>query len=248
MATQTLAGNSGWRGAGISMRSTALSTGKLREIGEELRTVLTGRGNLADSILPPILFFAVNALAGFGLALWAALFAALLITLLRVSRHQSLGYALAGLAAVALSVGVAKASGQAGGFFLPGVLTDLITVILCVASVLLGRPLVALTSAVVRRWPLRWYWHPRVRPAYGEVTWIWGLFFAARTTLHLALLQGSSGVLAVIAVVTVRPATILLLVVSYLYGTWRLRNLGGPSVEEFKAGTEPPWAGQRRGF
>ena len=44
------------------------------------------------------------------------------------------------------------------------------------------------------------------------------------------------------------PATILLLIASYLYGTWRLRKLGGPSVEEFKAGTEPPWEGQQRGF
>jgi len=39
-----------------------------------------------------------------------------------------------------------------------------------------------------------------------------------------------------------------LLVISYLYGTWRLRHLKGPSVEEFKAGAEPPWTGQRRGF
>ena len=44
------------------------------------------------------------------------------------------------------------------------------------------------------------------------------------------------------------PATMILLIVSYLYGTWRLRNLGGPSVEEFKSGTEPPWEGQQRGF
>jgi hypothetical protein len=40
----------------------------------------------------------------------------------------------------------------------------------------------------------------------------------------------------------------VLLIVSYLYGTWRLRNLGGPSVEEFQAGEEPPWESQRRGF
>jgi hypothetical protein len=44
------------------------------------------------------------------------------------------------------------------------------------------------------------------------------------------------------------PATILLLVVSYLYGTWRLQNLSGPSVEEFEQGAKPPWDGQRRGF
>jgi len=39
-----------------------------------------------------------------------------------------------------------------------------------------------------------------------------------------------------------------LLVVSYLYGIWRLGNLEGPSVEEFKLGQEPPWEGQKRGF
>jgi hypothetical protein len=38
------------------------------------------------------------------------------------------------------------------------------------------------------------------------------------------------------------------LVISYIYGTWRLKYLRGPSVEEFRAGAEPPWTGQRRGF
>ena len=31
-------------------------------------------------------------------------------------------------------------------------------------------------------------------------------------------------------------------------GLWRLGNLGGPSVEEFKNGAPPPWQGQQRGF
>jgi hypothetical protein len=44
------------------------------------------------------------------------------------------------------------------------------------------------------------------------------------------------------------PTTIVLLVFSYLYGTWRLRQLRGPSVEEFEAGAEAPWQGQQRGF
>ncbi len=30
------------------------------------------------------------------------------------------------------------------------------------------------------------------------------------------------------------PFTVVLLIFTYLYGLWRLRNLGGPSVEEFK--------------
>jgi UPF0716 family protein affecting phage T7 exclusion len=44
------------------------------------------------------------------------------------------------------------------------------------------------------------------------------------------------------------PATIALLVVSYLYGTWRLNRLGGPSVEELQERASPPWEGQQRGF
>jgi hypothetical protein len=119
----------------------------------------------------------------------------------------------------------------------------------CLASVLAGRPLVAWTSYVARRWPLAWYWHPRVRPAYSEVTLMWVAFLTLRLLLQLLLFQEQSvGTLAVIQVVSGWPATIVLLVLSYLYGTWRLRHLRGPSVEEFKAGTEPPWEGQRRGF
>jgi hypothetical protein len=44
------------------------------------------------------------------------------------------------------------------------------------------------------------------------------------------------------------PATIVLLVLSYLYGTWRLQHLRGPSVEELAEGSGPPWEGQWRGF
>jgi hypothetical protein len=124
-----------------------------------------------------------------------------------------------------------------------------VTIIVCGASVVAGKPLVAWTSYLTRRWPLDWYWHPRVRPAYTEVTAAWAVFFAFRLLLQLFFFQGEqAGTLAIINIVTGWPATILLLALSYLYGLWRLQHLRGPSVEEFKAGAEPPWSGQRRGF
>jgi hypothetical protein len=233
---------------GWKRREYGVGASKVKEIGEELRSVFDGRGSVVDSIVPPIVFFGVNALAGFAAAFWVSLVVGALIAGLRVRRHQSLAYAVGGLGGVVLAAGVAKVLGRAGGFFLPGVISDSATATLCVVSVVAGRPLVALTSAVVRRWPLPWYWHPRVRPAYGEVTWVWAAFFAARMALHYSLLRSSAGLLAILGVATDWPATILLLVASYLYGTWRLRRLGGPSVDEFKAGVQPPWASQRRGF
>lgn len=222
---------------------------RFREIIDELRTVVFGRSNLADSILPPVLFLIVHTWLGFEAAMWSSLAVAGGITALRLRRRQPVLYALGGIGGVGVAIGVALLSGRAEGFFLPGIVSGAATVLLCVVSALAGRPLVAYTSYVTRRWPLEWYWHPRVRPAYSEVTWMWAAFFGLRLALQIVLFQQeAAGLLAVANVVMGWPATIVLLVVSYLYGTWRLRTLGGPSVEELSQAADPPWQGQRRGF
>lgn len=226
-----------------------MKTGKLREIMEEFRTVFAGRSNLADSIVPPIIFLIINALLGFEYAMWGSLVVALFITVLRLGRRQPLIYAFGGFGGVALAILIAKWLDRAEGYFLPGIVTGVLTVIACLVSTIAGRPIVAWTSYLARRWPLDWYWHPKVRPAYSEVALAWAFFFAVRLLLQLSFFQGEAAeFLAVINVVTGWPATIALLVISYLYGTWRLQHLGGPSVEEFRQGAEPPWIGQRRGF
>jgi hypothetical protein len=222
---------------------------KAREIVEELRMVLAGRSNLLDTFLPPLLFVLLNALWGLQVAIWASLGLAVVIAIFRLIRRQSLLYALGGAGGVALAAGIAYLLGRAEGFFLPTIITGAATALLCLVSVLARRPIVAFSSYLVRRWPLEWYWHPRVRPAYSDVTWIWVVFFGLRLLLQFNLFQDAeASLLGIVQLLTGWPATILLLIVSYLYGTWRLGNLGGPSVEEFKAGAEPPWEGQRRGF
>jgi hypothetical protein len=222
---------------------------KIRELTEEFRTVVVGRGSITDSIVPPFVFVVINALAGLQVAIAGSLAFALLIALFRLSRRQSVKYALGGVGAVVLASVVAQLLGRAEGYFLPSIATGGGTLVVCLLSVLVRRPMVAWTSHLARGWPWAWYWHPKVRPAYSEVTWLWAFFFAIRLLLQSALFQGAAPeLLALVNVALGWPATIVLLVVSYLYGTWRIRNLGGPSVEEFKKGTEPPWMGQQRGF
>jgi hypothetical protein len=231
------------------IRRQPMEANKFRELVEEFRTVFSGRSNLADSIVPPVVFLIVNALLGFRYAMWGSLAVALMITVFRLSRRQPLRYALGGIGGVVLAILIAQLLGRAEGYFLPEIMTGALTVLGCLVSVIAGRPLVAWTSYIARRWPLDWYWHPQVRPAYNEVTLAWAVFFAIRLGLQWSLFQEqAAGLLAAINLITGWPATIALLVISYLYGTWRLRHLRGPSVEEFRAGAEPPWAGQRRGF
>jgi hypothetical protein len=222
---------------------------KLQELVEEFRTVTAGRGSLIDAAIPPVIFLVANPLWGFEIAVYGALLSALLLGVLRLVRGQSLKYALGGLGAATLTIVAVRVLNRAEAYFLPGVITGLLTVIACGLSVLVRRPLVAWTSHLIRRWPLDWYWHSKVRPAYGEVTIAWGVFFALKLALQVYLLrEGLTGALATVNVITGWPATVVLLALSYTYGLWRLRRLQGPSVEEYKANSDPPWTGQRRGF
>jgi hypothetical protein len=223
---------------------------RLQELWAELKLVFFGRGTmLLDSLFPPLIFLLANALVGLNVALWGALAAAGVFAAYRIIRKENLVYALAGLGGVLLAAVFVRISGSDTGFYLPGLLNGGLIVVACTVSVLLKRPLVAWSSFIVRRWPLAWYWHPRVRPAYSEVTILWAVAFAARLAVEFGLLQReAANTLGAVRLFLGWPFTILLLIVSYLYGLWRLGHLQGPSVEEFKAGTAPPWEGQKRGF
>lgn len=223
-------------------------TSKLRELLEEFRLVL-GKGSLLDAIFPPVIFLIVNSIFGFQAAMWASLGPAVLIAGLRLWRGQSLLYALAGIGSVGLAILIVWLLGRAVGYFLPNLVSGGITFTLSLISLIIRRPFVAWTSFIARRWPLEWYWHPKVRPAYSEVTVAWTIFFAARLFWQYSLFQAqAANQLAFVNALLGWPALIILLILSYLYGTWRLQNLNGPSVEEFRKQVPPPWKGQKRGF
>lgn len=222
---------------------------KWHELLDEFRTVFSGRNSFLDAILPPIIFLLANGLVGFQAAMWSALITSTVIAGTRIIRKQSVLYALAGIGSVGIAICVAWFLGKSEGFFLPGLISGSMTLLLTVVSLVIRRPMVAWTSFIARRWPLDWYWHPQVRPAYSEVTFAWMLFFGARLLLQFSLFQNERVyVLAFTNFITGWPATILLLVFSYLYGTWRLVKLNGPSVDEFRNNTPAPWQSQRRGF
>ena len=222
---------------------------KFAEILQELRSVVFGSRGIVDIVLPPILFLVLVRWTTFSTAIWGSLFLALLLLAWRLVRRQSVWTAVGGVIGVLISLAIVQILNREEGFFLPSILTGIGTIALAVGSILAGKPMVAWTSYLARRWPWNWYWHPRVRPAYTVVTWFWALFFLLRVILQLLLFQSQQAEqLAGLNVIMGWPATLLLLIFSYLYGTWRLRQLKGPSVSEYKANAEPPWEGQQRGF
>lgn len=233
--------NSGWE---------IVLVDKFKELLDELKTVFGGRGlKILDVIVPLLIFLVVRSNLGLIPALFGSIGSAVIFFLVRIIQKDNLTYALAGLGGVLLAAGFALLSGSDVGFFIPGLVSGGLTVVLCLLSVLLKRPLAAYSSYLTRRWPLDWYWHARVRPAYSEVTLFWAIGFAARLGLEFLLFsQGAVNSLGLIRTLLGWPYTVLILILSYLYGIRRLSILGGPSVEEFRSGASQPWVGQKRGF
>lgn len=226
-----------------------MSENRLNEILEEFRTVTQGRGSTMDAILPPLVFVIANAIGDLTAAIWAALGSAVVLFVLRLLRKQPWKYALFGLGGVTLAIGLSLFTRQAQNFFLPAIITSAITLLACFVTLLIQRPLAALSSHISRNWPLAWYRHEKVRPAYAEVTWMWTGLIALRLATQVALyLSENAAELAWANLLLGWPVTVGVLVISYFYGTRRLQKLGGPSVEEFEEKAPPPWEGQKRGF
>ena len=219
------------------------------EILAELNQLFTGKVNIADGIVPPLVFIFTNSVAGLTTAAVLGLASAAGIVVWRLSRGRSLRFALAGLGGTVLAVAFALRSDDASSYFLPGIISGAVTTIAILASIALKRPFVAWTSWLVRGWPIDWYWHPRVRPAYTRTSWLWAAFFAVRTGAQSWLfLAGETTTLGIARVVTGWPALLILLIATYALGRKWLRDLEGPSVDEFRAGEDPPWEGQATGF
>ena len=157
-------------------------------IRARLMKTLGGRRGVVDGGLPPLLFAVVNAVAGasstrsvaLGSAITAAATAGVAIVILRLTRREPLRQALGGLAGLAIAIAFALRSGEARGFFLPGIYVDATYAIAFLGSALVGRPLLGVIYGLLsgRRGHGR-----QDAPLRRALTWAtlgWSLVFAVR--------------------------------------------------------------------
>jgi len=220
---------------------------KSKEIIEELKLVFKGKS--IDAIAPPLVFVILRWLFDLDIALIGSVILASCFFIIRIYRKQTYVYALGGVGGIFIASFLAYIAQNANNFFLPGIIGNGIIVVLGLISLLIRRPIAAYASHLTRGWPLEWFWKKDVYPAYKEVTIFWVVFFIFRTVLESYLyVNATPEILAWAEIVLGLPITILILVFSYAYGIWRLRSLGGPGVDEYIDGKEPPYKGQTRGF
>ncbi len=219
----------------------------LYEITDEVKSVFGGK--TIGAIVPPIVFVITNSIFGLLWAILAAVLTAVIIGIQRYLKGETIKYAAGGLVGVLVASAFSYYAGNAADYFLPRIITSGFLFLVSVISIIVGKPIAALSSHISRGWDLEWFMRKDVKPAYREVSIVWALLFLLRMYLQLLLYRG--GNLLVMAWANTLlgfPATLTVLILSYLYGTWRLRNLRGPGIDEYRENKTPPWRGQRRGF
>lgn len=217
------------------------------EILEELRSIFLNK--TFDALLPPLVYAVSNSIFGLLPAIILAITTALFNYIRRVIKKENWKYSLAGLLGVIFASSLAYLSNNASSYFIPALSSSTLFLLAALITLLIGKPLAAWASHLSRGWPLEWFWRDDIKPAYREVTIFWALYFALRLTIQINLFFSEAVLnLAWVNIILGWPAISVVLVISYIYGVWRLNNLGGPGVDEFKEGKKPPWDGQNRGF
>lgn len=218
-----------------------------KEILSELKMVL--KGNTLDALLPSLLFVFLQSPLGLNTSALVAVLSSFLLTGYRIVRKQKSFYALLGVLGVLFAAGYAAFSGSAENYYLPRLFNGTLLVLVSFGSILFGRPLAALLSHLSRGWPMGWFLRKDVKPAYREVTFIWSALLLMRLLVQWNLYRGGDLTrLFFINFLMGTPATIVILVLSYVYGIFRLKKLAGPSVDEYLENAPGPWKGQKKGF
>lgn len=218
-----------------------------KNLVKEFQDLPIANENFVDAIIAPIFFVLTARFFALNTAIIATGSIVLVILLYRLLKKESLRHAFYGVVGTLVALGIATLQGSTSGFFLPGIIRDLSVASLGFISILIGKPFTIYTSKYIRGWPNDWFMHKKVKPAYREVAIIWTLFLGLKGLLQIYFFN-SPEILILIKLGTSNQTTLLLLVLTYLYGQKRLRKLEGPSVEEFNNKIPPPWTSQQSGF
>lgn len=139
-----------------------------------------GVGGLLSSVVPVVVFVAVNTLTALQPAIWSSLAAGVAVGVWRLVRREPLQPAVSGILGVALCVFIAYRTGEARDFFLYGIWYSLVAGIAFTVSVVVRRPLVGVIWAVLNGSGFGWRADRRARRGYDVASLVWAVFFLAR--------------------------------------------------------------------
>lgn len=156
---------------------------------------LGGKRGLIDSGLPAVVFVLVNSVVqafddrstALNAAIVASIVSGVAIVVLRLVRKETLQQAISGFLGLAVAVYFARRSGEARGFFLPGIFINIAYGLVFVGSAVLGRPVVGYVYGALEGLDARWRADARLRRTFAVASVGWSLVFASRAVVQAVL-------------------------------------------------------------
>ena len=155
----------------------------------DLYEALGGPQGVADSSLPALAFVIAYTANGndLGMAAWIAVGVAALMAAIRVARRETLQFALAGFAGVAIAAFIADKTGRAEDFFLPGLLLNAGYAVAYLISIAIRWPLLGVLLGPLTGEGMKWREDPHRVQLYTRASWIWVGVFSLRLAVQLPL-------------------------------------------------------------
>lgn len=182
---------------------------ELPPFAEQMAQQLGGWRGLIESGIPVTVFVIANIVLGrlmpepprmaLKVAIVAAVAAALGIAVLRLSRKESIRFALNGLFGIALGAWLAWDRGEERAFYLPGILITLGYVVIMFGSIVVRQPLVGwMWTIIANGGKGDWRADDRLRRVFGWLTALWAVVFllkaSVQSMLYLANYETALGV------------------------------------------------------
>lgn len=196
-----------------------------------------GRRGLAEVGLPSVLFVLVYGVSrNLAAAIWAAVAVAVVLSAVRLAKRDTLQHSLGGLVGVLVCAAVAHFSGQAKGFYLPGVLLNIGYAVVFSVSALVRWPAVGVVLGPVTGEMMAWRAQPARARAFTLATWLLAAMFTLRVCVEVPLyLSNQIDALGVAKIIMSYP-----LYLAVVYACWQIiRRAPLPAVKAALAADEP---------
>lgn len=147
-----------------------------------------GRG-IADSSLPGLAFVIGYTASGQNLefAVWTAVAVGAAMFGVRIVRRETIQFAVAGFIGVAIAAFIAKQTGRAEDFFLPGLFFNVGYAAAYAVSIAIRWPLIGVIVGPLVGEGMEWRKDPKLVRVYTRASWLWVGMFLVRLAVQLPL-------------------------------------------------------------
>jgi hypothetical protein len=151
-------------------------------------SAIGGTRGLIDSGLPSIIFLITfNIWHNISRAAVAAVALSLIFAIVRLFKRETLQHAISGVVGVLFCALLARHTGKAADFYLPGLIINVIYACVYAVGNIAGWPIIGLLLGPILGENLAWRTNPARKAAYRRAGWLWVALFGSRLIVQYPL-------------------------------------------------------------